>query len=107
MSKVGLWWQKMFRELDAYPLVQIYGSKCESHSLFTDWLLFLNDGAQRSLSLDIGEQRVRALWRLPRPALPGLVGLDVFGEVVTPHEPLATLLAPKALLSGVCAKVPL
>lgn len=43
----------------------------------------------------------------PRPALPGLVSLDVFGEVVAPHEPLAALLAPEALLSGVCAEVPL
>lgn len=24
------------RELDAYPLVQTYGSKCESHSLLID-----------------------------------------------------------------------
>lgn len=45
--------------------------------------------------------------RRPRPALSGLVGLDVFGEVVAPHEPLAALLAPEALLSGVRAEVPL
>lgn len=43
----------------------------------------------------------------PRPALSGLVSLDVFGEVVAPHEPLAALLAAEALLSGVRAEVPL
>lgn len=65
------------------------------------------DGQTDSLSLNVCEQRVRAVWRLPRPTLPGLVGLDVFGEVVAPHEPLAALLATEALLAGVRAQVPL
>lgn len=62
---------------------------------------------QTLLSLDVGELRVRALRRLPGPALPALVGLDVFGEVVTPHEPLAALLAAETFLAGVGAQVPL
>lgn len=45
--------------------------------------------------------------RRPRPTLSGLVGLDVLGEVVAPHEPLAALLAAEAFLSGVRAEVPL
>lgn len=45
--------------------------------------------------------------RWPRPTLSGLVGLDVLGEVVAPHEPLAALLAAEAFLSGVRAEVPL
>lgn len=61
----------------------------------------------RLLSFDIAEQRVRAVRRWPRPALSGLVGLDVLGEVVAPHEPLAALLAAEALLPGVRAEVPL
>lgn len=56
------------------------------------------------LSLDVGDQRVRAR---SRPALPGLVGLDMFGEVVAPHEPLATLLTPKSLFPRVRAQMPL
>lgn len=90
-------------------LMQTYGSECKSHSLLIVVFLCLNGRAERLLSLDVGEQRVRGsmLCRLARPALPSLVGLDVFGEMVTPHEPLTTLLAAKALFSGVCAKVPL
>ena len=60
-----------------------------------------------SLSLDVGEQGVRALCGLRGPALPGLVRLHVLGEVVAPHEPLAALLAPEALLPRVRAQVPL
>lgn len=67
----------------------------------------MNEEPQRLLSLDVGEQRLCALCRLPTPALPGLVGLDVLGEVIAPHEPFATLLTPEALLPGVCAQVPL
>lgn len=59
------------------------------------------------LSFDVCEQRVRALRWGPWPALSALVGLDVFGKVVAPHEPLPTLLASKALLTSVRAKVPL
>lgn len=54
-----------------------------------------------------GEHRVWARSRLPGSAFPGLVSFDMFGEVVAPHESLATLLTTKALLSGVGAKVPL
>lgn len=86
-------------------IVQNYSSECESHSLVSvDYYFWMMD---RLLSLNISEQRVRALWRRPRPALPGLVGLHVLGEVVTPHESLAALLAPKPLLPSVCTEVPL
>lgn len=60
-----------------------------------------------SLSFDVAEQSVRAVRGWPRPTLSGLVGLDVLGEVVAPHEPLAALLAAEAFLSGVRAEVPL
>ena len=44
---------------------------------------------------------------LSSPGLPALVGLDVFGQVIAPHEPLAALLAAEALLPGVRAQVAL
>ena len=59
-----------------------------------------------SLPLDVGQQGVRGRGVAHAP-LPGLMGLDVFGEVVAPHEPLATLLAAEALLPRVRAQVPL
>ena len=59
-----------------------------------------------SLPLDVSQQGVRGRG-VARAALSGLVGLDVFGEVVAPHEPLATLLAAEALLPRVRAQMPL
>jgi len=59
-----------------------------------------------SLPLDVGQQGLHGRG-VTRATLPRLVGLHVFGEVVAPHEPLATLMASEALLSGVRAEVPL
>lgn len=59
-----------------------------------------------SLPLNIAQLWV-SVRGLAGSTLPALVGLDMLREVVTTHEPLATLCAAEALLAGVCAQVPL
>lgn len=59
-----------------------------------------------SLPLNVAQLWV-SMRGLAGPTLPALVGLDMLGEVIATHEPLATLCAAESLLAGVCAQVPL